>query len=129
MLQLPHDFAPVASSTGAPRHSARLKSLERLSMDHIVSLARVFDALRRRTRDFLNPRQPFFALHARTLLSQRNIFASARIGNFDDARRSNANANARETRRNERNVFITSNDASIVARGAPRGVAQIYLPF
>jgi len=34
----------------------------------------------------------------------------------------------RETRRSERNVFITSNDASIVARdarGAPRGVAQI----
>ena len=44
------DFAPVASSTGAPRHSARLKSLERLSTDHIVSLTRVFDALRRRTR-------------------------------------------------------------------------------
>jgi len=61
-------------------------------------------------------------------LSQRNIFASTRIGNFDDARRSNADANARETRRSERNVFITSNDASIVARDArdaPRGVAQI----
>ena len=45
-------------------------------------------------------------------MSQRNIFASTRIGNFDDARRSNADANA----------------ASIVAhdvRGAARGVAQI----
>ena len=54
----------------------------------------------------------FFALHAHTFLSQRNIFASTRIGNFDDARRSNADANA----------------ASIVAhdvRGAARGVAQI----
>jgi len=33
-----------------------------------------------------------------------------------------------ETRRSERNIFITSNDASIVARdvrAAPRGVAQI----
>jgi hypothetical protein len=61
-------------------------------------------------------------------LSQRNIFASTRIGNFDDARRSNADANARKTRRSERNVFITSNAASIVAhdvRGAARGVAQI----
>ena len=61
-------------------------------------------------------------------MSQRNIFASTRIGNFDDARRSNADANARETRRIERNIFITSNDASIVARdvrAAPRGVAQI----
>jgi hypothetical protein len=49
-------------------------------------------------------------------------------GNFDDARRSNADANARETRRSERHVFITANDASSVARGvrgAPRGVAQI----
>jgi len=34
---------PVTSSTGAPRHSARLKSLERLSTDHIVSLTRVFE--------------------------------------------------------------------------------------
>ena len=87
----------------------RLKSLERLSTDHIVG-------------------SPFFALHARTFLSQSNIFASARIGNFDDARRSNADANACETRRSERNVCITSNDASIVVRdvrAAPRGVAQI----
>jgi len=61
-------------------------------------------------------------------LSQRYIFASVRIGNFDDARRSNDAANACETRRSERNTFVTSNDASIVARdvrGAPRGVAQI----
>ena len=40
--------------------------------------------------------------------------ASTRIGNFDDALRSNADANARDTGRSERNVFITSNDASIV---------------
>ena len=61
-------------------------------------------------------------------MSQRYIFASVRIGNFDDARRSNDGANACETRRSERNIFVTSNDASIVARdvrGAPRGVAQI----
>ena len=61
-------------------------------------------------------------------MSQRYIFDSAEIGNFDDARRSNADADAHETRKNERDVYITSNDASIVARGvrsAPRGVAQI----
>ena len=61
-------------------------------------------------------------------MSEWDIFELTCNGNFDDARRSNADANARETRRSERNVFIASNDASIVARdvrGAPRGVAQI----
>ena len=42
--------------------------------------------------------------------------------------RTHAGANARETRRCKSNPFITSNDASSVARNvqcAPRGVAQI----
>ena len=101
-------------------------------MNHIVSLARVFDALRRRRRatrsQLPKPRAALFFFRARTFLSGWDIFEVTCNGNFDDARRSNAGANARETRRCKSNPFITSNDASSVARNvrcAPRGVAQI----
>ena len=91
-------------------------------------LTRRDDAGARRAHQLLNPRRPLFCPRARAFLSQRYIFDSAEIGNFDDARRSNADADAHETWKSERNVYITSIDASIVARGvrcAPRGVAQI----
>jgi hypothetical protein len=76
----------------------------------------------------LNPGQSFFSFRALTFLSRWDIFELTCNGNFDDARRSNASANARETRRRKRNARITSNDAFFVAHGvrcAPRGVAQI----
>ena len=91
-------------------------------------LTRRDDAGARRAHQLLNPRRPLFCPRARAFLSQRYIFDSAEIGNFDDARRSNADADAHETRNGERDAYITSNDASIVARGArcaPRGVAKI----
>ena len=74
-------------------------------MNHIVSLARAFDVLRRRRRatraQLPKPRVAFFL--SRCILSEWDIFESTCNGSFDDARRSNAGATACETRRHERN--------------------------
>ena len=91
-------------------------------------LTRCDNAGGRRAHNFLNPGQSFFSFRALTFLSRWDIFELTCNGNFDDARRSNASANARETRRRKRNACITSNDAFFVAYGVrcvPRGVAQI----